>query len=54
MKDFIDRVLSDLKSNNELKNNSLIKLVVESANKSIESGDSYQSIYEKVKGGLIG
>jgi hypothetical protein len=53
MKDFINSVLTELKSNPETRNNSLVKLVVESADKSISHGDSIETIYEGVKAGLI-
>ena len=54
MKDFVNKVLSELKDDSELNNNALVKMVLESANKSIVNNDSYDNIYVQLKGSLIG
>ena len=53
MKDFVNSVLHELQTNPETRSNNLIGLVVESANKSINSGERYELVYEEVKRGLI-
>ena len=49
MKDFIQKVLTELNSNHKIKSNSLVKIVTESVNKSIQNKESYDSIYKKLK-----
>jgi hypothetical protein len=53
MKDFVNSVLHELQTNPEVNSNQLIGLVIESANKSIQTGERYEVIYEQVKRGLI-
>jgi hypothetical protein len=53
MKDFVNGVLHELQTNPKISSNKLIGLVVESANKSIQTGERYDVIYEQVKTGLI-
>ena len=52
MRDFVNNVLAELQNNQSLSNNGLVKMVVESANKSIVSNESYDSIYNQLKNGL--
>ena len=54
MKDFVNNVLSELTNNSSFKTNSLIKMVVESANKSINAGDNYDKIYHELNESLKG
>ena len=53
MKDFIKGVLNELQNNPETKSNRLIGIIVESAKKSIKSGERYDLIFKKVKNDLI-
>lgn len=52
MRDFVNNVLAELQNNQNVKNNGLIQMVVESANKSIVNNESYESIYNQIKIGL--
>ena len=52
MRDFVNNVLAELQNNQSRSNNGLVKMVVESANKSIVSNESYDSIYNQLKNGL--
>ena len=52
MNDFVNNVLTELQTNPNTKDNNLVKLVVESANKSIMSNESSQLIYDQLKRGL--
>jgi len=54
MKDFVNRVLTELKSDLTLNKNSLVKLVIESTNKSIVNQDNYDNIYVQLKDSLKG
>jgi hypothetical protein len=54
MKDFVNSVLNELKSDSVLSENSLVKLVIESTDKSIVNNDSYDNIGTKLKDSLIG
>jgi len=54
MKDFVNSVLSELTTNSKFKGNSLIRMVVESANKSINSGENYDKIYHELNESLRG
>lgn len=49
MKDFVTKILSELSSNDNLKSNSLIQMVIESTNKSIVLGESNVKIYNDLK-----
>lgn len=49
MKDFIQKVLTELNNNEKIKSNSLVKMVAESVNKSILNKDSSESIYKQLK-----
>lgn len=53
MKDFINGVLRELQNNPDTRSNRLIGIIVESAEKSIQSGERYDLIFEKVKNDLI-
>lgn len=53
MKDFINGVLRELQNNPETRSNRLIGIIVESAEKSIQSGERYDLVFEKVKNDLI-
>ena len=52
MKDFVNNVLNELKTDSKINENSLVKLVIESTNKSIMNNDSYDSIYSQLKTSL--
>jgi len=54
MKDFVNKVISELKNDSNLNENSLVKLVIESTNKSIASNSSYDNIYSELKNSLVG
>jgi len=49
MNDFVNNVLSELQNNQNIKDNGLVKLVVESANKSIANSESSDVIYSELK-----
>ena len=53
MKDFVNNILAELKNDSVINENSLVKLVIESANKSIVNNDSYDSIYKQLKSSLV-
>lgn len=52
MKDFIQKVLTELNENEKINSNSLVKMVVESANKSISNRENTESIYKQIKNDL--
>ena len=52
MRDFVNNVIAELQNNQNVKNNGLVRMLVESANKSIVSNESYESIYNQIKNGL--
>lgn len=52
MNEFVHKVLSELKNNPSLKSEVLVKVIVESAEKSIALGESSESIYNNLKNGL--
>lgn len=52
MKDFIQKVLTELNENEKIKSNSLVKMVAESVNKSIQNKENDDSIYKQLKTGL--
>lgn len=54
MKDFVNRIINELKSDSELNENALIKLAIHNADRSIASNDNYDTIYEQLKSSLIG
>ena len=54
MKDFVNNVLVELTNNPKLKGNSLVRMVVESANKSINAGENYDKIYHELNESLKG
>lgn len=54
MKDFVTKVLSELKSDSTLNENSLVRLVVESTNKAIANRESYENVYNQLKTSLVG
>jgi hypothetical protein len=49
MNDFVNNVLSELQNNQNIKDNGLVKLVVESANKSIANSESSDVVYSELK-----
>jgi hypothetical protein len=54
MKDFVNNVLNELKSDSGLNQNSLVKLVIESTDKSIVNQENYDHIYVQLKDSLNG
>lgn len=54
MKEFVNNVINELKNDPELNDNSLVNLVIESTDKSINSNDRYDSIYIQLKSSLVG
>jgi hypothetical protein len=52
MKGFVDKILTELKTNSTLKTDPLVKLLTESIDKSISLGETTPSIYENLKSGL--
>lgn len=52
MKGFVDKILTELKTNSTLKSDPLLKILTESIDKSISLGETTPSIYENLKGGL--
>lgn len=54
MKDFIHNVLTELKSNPTTSGNSLVSMVIESVDKSINNKESDTVIYNELKKGLTG
>ena len=54
MKDFVNNVLNELKSDSGLNRNSLVKLVIESTDKSIINQENYDNIYVQLKDSLSG
>jgi hypothetical protein len=52
MKDFVNNVLSELKTNSVLKSEPLVKILTESIDKSISLGEPAVSIYKDLKGGI--
>ena len=54
MKNFVTKVLSELKSDSTLNENSLVRLVVESTDKAIANRESYESVYNQLKNSLVG
>ena len=53
MSEFVTKVLAELKSNRELNSSPLIKMIVESAEKSISLNESKEKIYFDLKNGLV-
>jgi hypothetical protein len=53
MSEFVTKVLAELKSNCELNSSPLIKMIVESAEKSISLNESREKIYFDLKNGLV-
>jgi len=52
MKGFVDKILTELKTNTTLKSEPLVKLLTESIDKSISLGEPTSSIYTNLKSGL--
>tara|TARA_Y100000389_G_scaffold197624_1_gene232582 strand:- start:8013 stop:9608 length:1596 start_codon:yes stop_codon:yes gene_type:complete len=52
MKDFIHNVISELKNNSETSDNSLVKMVIEAVNSSIDKKYSNETVYNQLKEGL--
>lgn len=52
MRNFVDKVLVELTSNKDLKDNSLVKMVTESAVSSINSGINAVEVYSKLKSSI--
>lgn len=53
MSEFVTKILAELKSNRELNASPLIKMIVESAEKSISLKESREKIYFDLKSGLV-
>ena len=54
MKDFVNKVLGELRSDSELNENALVRMMLESTSKSIVNNDSYDNIYTQLKDSLTG
>lgn len=54
MKDFVNNILSELKNDKTLNENVLVKLAVDSIDKSIINNESYDNIYGQLKNSLVG
>lgn len=54
MKIFVNSILKELTNDPQLNENSLVKLAIKSANSSIKSNDTYDSICNQLKESLIG
>ena len=52
MKGFVDKILTELKTNTTLKSEPLVKLLTESIDKSISLGEPTPVIYNNIKSGL--
>ncbi len=52
MKDFVNNVIRELKNDSSLNDNSLVKLVIESTDKSIANNNTYDNIYLELKNSL--
>lgn len=52
MKSFVDKILTELKSNTAVNSEPLVKMLTESIDKSISLGEPDASVYEKLKGGI--
>ncbi len=52
MKQFVDKILNELKSNPSINSNPLVKMVAESADKSIALGETSEKVYAELKNGL--
>lgn len=48
----MNKILGELKTNEALKSNDLVKMLVESTDKSIKLGENLDQVYEKLKGGI--
>lgn len=54
MKNFVHNVIAELKSDSDLNNNSLVKMVVESTERSILYNNKYENIYTDLRKSLTG
>jgi len=52
MRNFVDNVIVELNTDGELKKNSLVKMVTESASSSIKNGENPDAIYNKLRSSL--
>jgi protein-arginine kinase activator protein McsA len=52
MKGFVDKIITELKTNSKLKSEPLVKMLSESVDKSISLGESELSIYHNLKTGI--
>lgn len=52
MKDFVNKILGELTTNENIKSDPVIQILVESTNKSIALGESYESVYNALKTNL--
>ena len=53
MKGFVDKILTELKSNSAINSEPLIKMLSESIDKSIVLGEMNENIYSNLKNGLV-
>ena len=52
MKDFVDKILNELKSNPSLNSQPLVKILAESTEKSIALGEMNESVYKNLRDGI--
>lgn len=52
MKDLVQRILTEMKSSPEINSEPLVKILAESATKSIALGENLESVYETIRTGL--
>lgn len=53
MKDFVDKILNELKSNSSLNSQPLVKMLAESTEKSIALGETNEKVYTDLRNGLV-
>jgi hypothetical protein len=53
MSEFVNKILAELKTNENLKSELLIKMIVESTEKSIALGESNEKIYQDLKSSIV-
>jgi hypothetical protein len=53
MNEFVQRILSELKTNKSVNSKPLVKMLVESTEKSIALGENITSVYKNLKNGLV-
>jgi hypothetical protein len=53
MNEFVQRIVAELKSNKAVNSEPLVKMLVESTEKSIKLGENINSVYKKLRDGLV-